>query len=158
MKDRIERFKVVLKSKELARDEVQRKLSDLKSQEDRLLEKLKKLRDEKQAYMDRFCEIAKGGVTIEVLRISNEDIYRTEIYIKRGILDLLQLRKRIEDAEGELLERHKDVRKVEIYMEQMILEWKQEMARQEQNNLDDIAGILYDRKNKEGGGPLWDEG
>lgn len=156
MRDRIARFKTVLKTKEMARDEVQRKLADLRSLEDGLLARLKTLRDDKQAYMDRFCEVARGGVTIELLRISNEDIYRTEIYIKRGIVDLLQLRKRIEEAEAELIERHKEVRKVELYLDQMVLEWKREKARQEQKTVDDIAGILYDRKDKEGGGLGWD--
>lgn len=152
MKDRIERFRLVLKAKEMARDVVQKELAELKSVEDSLLARLKVLRDEKQIYMDRFCQIAQGGVTIELLRISNEDIYRTETYIKRGILDLLQLRKRIERVEAVLVERHQDVRKVEMYMDQMVLEWEKEKRRKEQIVVDDIAGILHDRKNREGGG------
>ncbi len=117
----------------------------MRVREKALLGLLRKLRDEKQEYICRFAEIASGDVTIEALRIGSEDISRTENRIKQGILDVLRLRKRIEAVEQKLLERHKDVRKVELHLEQMELRWEAEHRRKEQHELDDIAGMRHKR-------------
>ncbi|NCC97772.1 MAG: hypothetical protein EOM02_13170 [Synergistales bacterium] len=151
MRERIARFRRILKAREMARDLVQKQMADLRAQENDLIEKLKQLRDEKQLYMDRFSQVAKGTVTIEELRISSEDISRTEDHIKEGIVEIFHLRKRIEQVEAVLVERHKDVRKVEMYLEQMVLQWEKELNRRDQIVVDDMAGILHDRKNREGG-------
>lgn len=151
MRERIARFRRILKAREMARDLVQKQMADLRVQESDLIEKLKQLRDEKQLYMDRFSQVAKGTVTIEELRISSEDISRTEDHIKEGIVEIFHLRKRIEQVEAVLVERHKDVRKVEMYLEQMVLQWEKELNRRDQIVVDDMAGILHDRKNREGG-------
>lgn len=151
MRDRIARFKRILKAREMARDMIQKQMADLRAKEDALLERLKQLRDEKQLYMDRFSQVARGTVTIEDLRISSEDISRTEDHIKTGIIEIFHLRKRIDQVEAVLVERHKDVRKVEMYLEQMELQWEKELNRRDQIVVDDMAGILHDRKNREGG-------
>ena len=151
MRDRIARFRRILKAREMARDLVQKQMADLRAQENDLIEKLKQLRDEKQLYMDRFSQVAQGIVTIEELRIGSEDISRTEDHIKEGIVEIFHLRKRIEQVETVLVERHKDVRKVEMYLEQMVLQWEKELNRRDQIVVDDMAGILHDRKNREGG-------
>ncbi len=151
MRDRIARFRRILKAREMARDLIQKQMADLMAQENDLIEKLKQLRDEKQLYMDRFSQVAKGTVTIEELRISSEDISRTEGHIKVGIVEIFHLRKRIEQVEAVLVERHKDVRKVEMYLEQMVMQWEKELNRRDQIVVDDMAGILHDRKNREGG-------
>ncbi|SMG37704.1 flagellar export protein FliJ [Dethiosulfovibrio salsuginis] len=151
MRERIGRFRRILKAREMARDLIQKQMADLRAQENALIDKLKKLRDEKQLYMDRFSQVAQGQVTIDELRISSEDISRTEDHIKEGIVEIFHLRKRIDQVEAILVERHKDVRKVEMYLEQMILQWEKEMNRRDQIVVDDMAGILHDRKNREGG-------
>ncbi len=151
MRDRIARFRRILKAREMARNLIQKQMADLVAQESDLIEKLRQLRDEKQLYMDRFSQVAKGSVTIEELRISSEDISRTEDHIKAGIVEIFHLRKRIEQVEAVLVERHKDVRKVEMYLEQMVMQWEKELNRRDQIVVDDMAGILHDRKNREGG-------
>ncbi|MDD4837146.1 MAG: flagellar FliJ family protein, partial [Dethiosulfovibrio sp.] len=138
MRERIARFRRILKAREMARDLVQKQMADLRVQESDLIEKLKQLRDEKQLYMDRFSQVAKGTVTIEELRISSEDISRTEDHIKEGIVEIFHLRKRIEQVEAVLVERHKDVRKVEMYLEQMVLQWEKELNRRDQIVVDDM--------------------
>ncbi len=151
MRERIGRFRRILKAREMARDLVQKQMADLRAQENALIDKLKKLRDEKQLYMDRFSQVAQGYVTIDELRISSEDISRTEDHIKEGIVEIFHLRKRIDQVEAVLVERHRDVRKVEMYLDQMVLQWEKELNRRDQIVVDDMAGILHDRKNREGG-------
>ena len=151
MRERIGRFRRILKAREMARDLIQKQMADLRAQENALIDKLKKLRDEKQLYMDRFSQVAQGYVTIDELRISSEDISRTEDHIKEGIVEIFHLRKRIDQVEAVLVERHRDVRKVEMYLEQMTLQWEKELNRRDQIVVDDMAGILHDRKNREGG-------
>nr|WP_321500098.1 flagellar FliJ family protein [uncultured Dethiosulfovibrio sp.] len=151
MRERIGRFRRILKAREMARDLVQKQMADLRAQENALIDKLKKLRDEKHLYMERFSQVAQGHVTIDELRISSEDISRTEDHIKEGIVEIFHLRKRIDQVEAILVERHKDVRKVEMYLDQMIIQWEKEMNRRDQIVVDDMAGILHDRKNREGG-------
>lgn len=152
MREKIARFKRILKAREMARDLVQKQMADLKVQEDLLIGKLRGLRDEKQLYMDLFSDIARGTVTIEELRIGSEDISRTEDRIKSGIVEIFHLRKRIDQVEEILVERHRDVLKVEMYLEQMTSQWEKELNRRDQIVVDDMAGILHERKNREGGG------
>ncbi|MEA3284705.1 MAG: flagellar FliJ family protein [Synergistota bacterium] len=146
MKDRIDRFRKILKAKETARDLVRKELAELKRQEEAFLDHLRELRDEKLEYMRRFENIASGNVTIEDLRIGSEDISRTEDHIKEGIVKVLSLRKKMEAVEAALLERHRDVRKVETYLLQMELQWEKECQRKEQMSIDEIAGMLHHRR------------
>lgn len=146
MKDRIDRFRKILKAKETARDLVRKELAELKRQEEAFLDHLRELRDEKLEYMRRFENIASGNVTIEGLRIGSEDISRTEDRIKEGIVKVLRLRKKMETVEAALLEKHRDVRKVETYLLQMELQWEKECLRKEQMAVDEIAGMLHHRR------------
>lgn len=148
MKDRIDRFRKILKAKETARDLVRKELAELKRQEEVFLDHLRELRDEKLEYMRRFENIASGNVTIEGLRIGSEDISRTEDRIKEGIVKVLRLRKKMEAVEAALLEKHRDVRKVETYLLQMELQWEKECLRKEQMAVDEIAGMLHHRREK----------
>jgi flagellar export protein FliJ len=148
LKDRIDRFRKILKAKETARDLVRKELADLKRQEEAFLGHLRELRDEKLEYMRRFENIASGNVTIEGLRIGSEDISRTEDRIKEGIVKVLRLRKKMEAVEAVLLEKHRDVRKVETYLLQMELQWEKECLRKEQMAVDEIAGMLHNRRGK----------
>lgn len=150
MREKIKRFKRIQRVRELNRDLIQKKLLELKERETKLLNTLRIFRDQKEAYITVFHDVSTKGVSIDVIKRANEDIVRVEKNIKRGIIEVFKLRKKIETANSELIESHKEVKKIELHLENLGTQLDLDSKLEEQKVVDDIATILYSRKK---GGP-----
>ena len=146
MKEKIKRFRRILRVRELNRNMIQKKLAELKQREQKVLDRLRELRDQKAGYLDTFNNISAKSVNIDVIRRASEDIMRIEEGIKRGIVEVLKLKQVIKRADSELIESHKEVKKIELHLEKLGIELDLNLKLEEQKVVDDMAAISYSRK------------
>ena len=147
---KINRFERILKTREKVRDDERMVLSREKSEEERLVSLIDSLGSEKDKALNSFGAQGDESCTVE------------DLWFRRRAIDLIQdriclegdslcsVRQAIVDSEARLLEKHKDVKVMEKYISIMVDDWQEEGKRQEQSELDDMAGIRHGALKEEG--------
>ena len=146
MQQRIARFNRILKIREDSRKNEQAILAAERSEERAVLSHISQLEGEKaQAILD-FCSTGTHTISASDLWFQRQFIDAIDTDITRGKTSLAEVRTRIAGTEARLVERHKDVRIMETYIDHLKEDNFHEQLNLEQNELDDVATMQYSRK------------
>jgi flagellar export protein FliJ len=133
------------------RDDEQILLSLEKREEERLLSVLESLGTEREQALASFGSRKEETFTVQDIWLERKAIDLLENRICREGDSLCGVRQSIENTEARLLEKHRDVKVMEKYISFMVRDIQDETKKQEQSELDDIAGIRHSSP-KEGRG------
>ncbi len=146
MQQRIARFNRILKIREDSRKNEQAILAAERSEERAVMTHISQLEGEKaQAILD-FSSTGTHTISANDLWFQRQFIDAIDTDITRGKTSLAEVRTRIAGTEARLVERHKDVRIMETYIDHLKEENFHEQLNVEQNELDDVATMQYSRK------------
>ena len=146
MQQRIARFNRILKIREDSRKNEQAILAAERSEERAVMTHISQLEGEKaQAILD-FSSTRTHTISANDLWFQRQFIDAIDTDITRGKTSLAEVRTRIAGTEARLVERHKDVRIMETYIDHLKEENFHEQLNVEQNELDDVATMQYSRK------------
>ncbi len=146
MHERIARFNRILKIREDSRRNEQAILAAERSEERSVMDHLTQLEGEKKQAVSDFSRAGTQAVSATDLWFQRQFIDAINTDIVRGQDSLAEVRARIAGTEARLVEKHKDVRIMETYIDHLKEADMQEQLGIEQNELDDVATMQYSRK------------
>ena len=146
MHERIARFNRILKIREDSRRNEQAILAAERSEERAVLDHLTQLEGEKAQAISDFSTAGTQAVSATDLWFQRQFIDAISTDISRGQDSLAEVRTRIAGTEARLVERHKDVRIMETYIDHLKEADMQEQLGIEQDELDDVATMQFSRK------------
>ena len=146
MNERISRFNRILKIREDSRKNEQAILAAERSEEREVIAHITQLEGEKKQAISDFGRAGTQAVSATDLWFQRQFIDAINTDILRGQDSLAEVRTRIAGTEARLVERHKDVRIMETYIDKLKEADFQEQLGIEQNELDDVATMQYSRK------------
>ncbi len=146
MHERIARFNRILKIREDSRKNEQAILAAERSEEREVIAHITQLEGEKKQAISDFSKAGGQAVSATDLWFQRQFIDAINTDIVRGQSSLAEVRTRIAGTEARLVERHKDVRIMETYIDHLKEADMQEQLGIEQNELDDVATMQYSRK------------
>ncbi len=144
MNERIYRFNRILKIREDIRKNEQAILASERSEEMQVLRRLSELEGEKTQAIQDFGNNTRVMSSTE-LWFQRQFIDAIDTDILKGKDSLNNVRDRISKTEERLVERHKDVRIMETYIDHLKETNFQEQLGLEQNELDDVATTRFSR-------------
>ena len=145
MQQRIQRFSRILKIRESSRKEEQVILAEERREEDAALHKLDSLGKEKLSAVDAFRGETERIVSLQEMWLQRQAIEVIEKHINSSKENLSDIRRRIAGTEERLLERHRDVRLMETYVDNLKTDAAKEFQTAEQFELDDVGVTRYGR-------------
>ena len=146
MNERIARFNRILKIREDSRKNEQAILAAERSEEREVIEYISQLEGEKKQAISDFSRAGGQAVSAVDLWFQRQFIDAINTDILRGQDSLAEVRTRIAGTEARLVERHKDVRIMETYIDKLKEADFHEQLGIEQNELDDVATMQFSRK------------
>ena len=146
MHERILRFNRILKIREDSRRNEQAILAAERSEERSVMDHIAQLEGEKKQAISDFSKAGGQAVSATDLWFQRQFIDAISTDISRGQDSLAEVRTRIAGTEARLVERHKDVRIMETYIDHLKEADMQEQLGIEQNELDDVATMQFSRK------------
>lgn len=146
MNERIATFNRILKIREDLRKDEQAVLASERNEEREVLNQLTRLENERAQAINDFSRTGTQAVSANDLWFQRQfiDAINTDIMHSNQALD--DVRARIVDTEARLVEKHKDVRIMETYIDHLKEADFHEQLNLEQNELDDVATMQYSRK------------
>ncbi|MCL2010198.1 MAG: flagellar FliJ family protein [Synergistaceae bacterium] len=145
MQQRIQRFNRILKLRENYRQTEQVTLAEEQREEDTVLRRLDSLGKEKLSAVDAFRGETERTVSLQDIWLQRQTIDVIEKHIDSGRENLSDVRRRIAGTEERLMEKHRDVRLMETYVDNLKVNAGITANEAEQVELDDIAVIRYGR-------------
>ncbi len=146
MNERIARFNRILKIREDSRKNEQAILAAERSEEREVIAHISQLEGEKKQAISDFSRAGGQAVSATDLWFQRQFIDAINTDILRGQDSLAEVRTRIAGTEARLVERHKDVRIMETYIDKLKEADFHEQLGIEQNELDDVATMQFSRK------------
>ena len=146
MQQRIAKFNRILKIREDSRKNEQAILAAERSEERAVMDHLTQLEGEKTQAIRDFSNAGGKAISATDLWFQRQFIDAINTDIMRGQNSLTEVRTRISNTEARLVERHKDVKIMETYIDHLKEANFQEQLGIEQNELDDVATMQYSRK------------
>lgn len=146
MQQRIAKFNRILKIREDSRKNEQAILAAERSEERAVMDHLTQLEGEKSQAIRDFSNAGGQAISATDLWFQRQFIDAINTDILRGQNSLTEVRTRISNTEARLVERHKDVKIMETYIDHLKEANFQEQLGIEQNELDDVATMQYSRK------------
>ena len=146
MQQRIAKFNRILKIREDSRKNEQAILAAERSEERAVMDHLTQLEGEKTQAIRDFSNAGGKAISATDLWFQRQFIDAINTDILRGQNSLTEVRTRISNTEARLVERHKDVKIMETYIDHLKEANFQEQLGIEQNELDDVATMQYSRK------------
>ena len=146
MQQRIAKFNRILRIREDSRRNEQAILAAERSEEKAVLTHISQLESEKTQAINNFSSAGTQAVSANELWFQRQFISAIDTDISRGKDSLQEVRTRISHTEARLVERHKDVRIMETYIDHLKEQNFQEELGIEQNELDDVATMQFSRK------------
>ena len=146
MNERIATFNRILKIREDLRKDEQAVLASERNEEREVLTQLTRLENEKAQAISDFSQTGVQAISASDLWFQRQFIDAINTDIMHGNQALDDVRARIVDTEARLVEKHKDVRIMETYIDHLKEADFQEQLNLEQNELDDVATMQYSRK------------
>ena len=148
MHQRIRRFNRILKLREDDRRSEQALLAAERREEKDVLDRLFSLEGEKSRAVEDFCCCGGRTTSCSELWFRRQFIDAIEDRIHEGKDSLREVRQRIAGTEERLVERHRDVRVMETYVDRLKAADFQNRIEVEQLELDDLAMVRYSRAKK----------
>ena len=150
MHQRIRRFNRILKLREDDRRSEQTLLAEERREEKDVLDRLFSLEGERARAVEDFCGCACGenAASCSELWFRRQFIDSIQDRIHEGRDSLQDVRQRIAGTEARLVERHKDVRVMETYVDRLKADAFRSRIETEQLELDDLAVVRYVRTRK----------
>ena len=146
MQQRIAKFNRILKIREDSRKNEQAILAAERSEERAVMDHLTQLEGEKSQAIRDFSNAGGKAISATDLWFQRQFIDAINTDIMRGQNSLTEVRTRISNTEARLVERHKDVKIMETYIDHLKEANFQEQLGIEQNELDDVATMQYSRR------------
>ena len=146
MNERISRFNRILKIREDSRRNEQAILAAERSEEQAVINHLTELETEKNQAIKDFSKTGEKMISSTELWFQRQFIDAIDTDIVKGKNNLTEVRNRIVNTEARLVERHKDVRIMETYIDHLKEINFQEELGIEQNELDDVATMQFSRR------------
>ena len=143
MKEKVDRFERILKTRVKSREEEQLLLADQRSEEERLMSCLEELHSEKKRAFDSFRMQQGTQLTVRDMWLGRRSIDVAEKRICEGNSSLCDIRQAIECTEVRLTEKHREVKIMENYISSIVDEWRAATLKSDQDEMDDIAGIRH---------------
>ncbi len=148
MHQRIRRFSRILKLREDDRRSEQTLLAAERQEEKDVLDRLFSLKGERSRAVEDFCGCGERTASCSELWFRRQFIDAIEDRIHEGEDSLQEVRRRIAGTEARLVERHRDVRVMETYVDRLKAADFQSRMDHEQLELDDLAMVRYSRTRK----------
>ena len=145
MQHRIQRFSRILKIRENYRQEEQITLAEERLEEDAALHALDSLGKEKLSAVAAFRGEAERTVSLQEIWFQRQAVEVIEKHIDNGRENLSNVRRKIAGTEKRLLERHRDVRLMETYVDNLKTDAVKASNELEQIELDDVGITRYGR-------------
>jgi flagellar export protein FliJ len=145
MEQRIQRFSRILKLRENDRQVEQVVLAEERQEEDAVLHQLDSLKSEKTQAIKTFLGGGERMVSRQEIWFQRQCIDVIEKHIGESKENLNEVQRRIAGTEDRLLERHRDVRVMEGYVDRLQADARKAFFDVEQLELDDIAVVRYAR-------------
>ncbi|MDR3265919.1 MAG: flagellar FliJ family protein [Synergistaceae bacterium] len=145
MSQRIERFSRILKLRENDRKTEQIALAAERREEEEVLHRLDALGHEKTEALESFSNNRDRVCSRSEIWFQRQSIDVLEKRIDRDKESLGDVRHRISGTETRLVERHRDVRMMEGYVDRLKDDERRVATAVEQGELDDIAVMRYAR-------------
>ena len=146
MQQRIARFNRILKIREDSRRNEQAVLAAERSEERAVMNHITQLENEKTQAIQDFSTTGNKMVSATELWFQRQFIDAIDTDIIKDKDSLSEVRNRITNTEARLVEKHKDVRVMETYIDHLKEINFQQQLEVEQNELDDVATMQYSRK------------
>ena len=146
MNERISRFNRILQIREDSRRNEQAILAAERSEEQAVINHLTELETEKNQAIKDFSKTGEKMISSTELWFQRQFIDAIDTDIVKGKNNLTEVRNRITNTEARLVERHKDVRIMETYIDHLKEINFQEELGIEQNELDDVATMQFSRR------------
>lgn len=148
MHQRIRRFNRILKLREDDRRSEQALLAAERQEEKDVMDRLFSLEGEKSRAVEDFCGCGGRTTSCSELWFRRQFIDAIEDRIHEGKDSLREVRQRIAGTEERLVERHRDVRVMETYVDRLKAADFRNRIELEQLELDDVAMVRYSRAKK----------
>lgn len=148
MHRRIRKFSRILKLREDDRRSEQSLLAAERQEEKDVLDRLFSLEGERSRALDDFSGCEGGMVSCAELWFRRQFIDVIQDRIHEGNDSLRDVRKRIAETEERLVDRHRDVRIMETYVDRLRTADLRNRLHLEQQELDDLAMVHYSRTKK----------
>lgn len=150
MQQKINRFTRILKTREKLREEEQTALGHHRREEDKVLGKLATLGEEKKGALENFSTMSEGALlSCREMWHYRQVVEVIDRRISEGQGSLSTVRKKIADTEVRLIERHRDVKIIDKYVENLS-EIKNETEKfSEQEEIDDLATTRFEPKEEQ---------
>ncbi|MDY6399274.1 MAG: flagellar export protein FliJ [Synergistales bacterium] len=146
MQQRIAKFNRILKIREDSRKNEQAILAAERSEERAVINHITQLEGEKAQAIRDFSTTGEKIISATDLWFQRQFIDAIDTDIHKGKESLNEVRGRIINTEARLVERHKDVKIMETYIDRLKEINFQEELGIEQNELDDVATMQFSRK------------
>lgn len=146
MQQRISKFNRILKIREDSRKNEQAILAAERSEEQAVLNHLSQLEGEKAQAIQDFSSTGTHAITANDLWFQRQFIDAIDTDIVKSKNSLADVRTRIVGTEARLVERHRDVRIMETYIDHLKEADFLERLSIEQNELDDVATVQFSHK------------
>lgn len=143
MKEKVDRFERILKTRVKGREEEQLLLAGQKTEEEQIVSRLDTLRSQKERALVSFGMQQGMLLSPQEMWFQRKSIDVIEKHICDGDSSLCDVRQEIEATEVRLVEKHREVQIMEKYITSMVEEWRTTLQKNEQNEMDDIAGIRH---------------
>ena len=150
MHQRIGRFSRILKLRENYRETEQTLLAAERREDQPVLDQLFSLEGEKSQAMENFCSDTTQTLSCTELWFQRQFIASLDDHIDAGKESLYDVRQRIAGTEARLVERHRDVKVMETYVDGLKAEARRIGFETEQLELDDIAMMRFSRMRQGG--------
>ena len=146
MQQRISKFNRILKIREDSRKNEQAILAAERSEEQAVLNHLSQLEGEKAQAIHDFSTTGTQAISANDLWFQRQFIDAIDTDIMKGKNSFADVRTRILGTEARLVERHRDVRIMETYIDHLKEADFLERLSIEQNELDDVATVQFSHK------------
>ena len=146
MQQRISKFNRILKIRKDSRKNEQAILAAERSEEQAVLNHLSQLEGEKAQAIHDFSRTGTQAISANDLWFQRQFIDAIDTDIVKGKNSLADVRTRILGTEARLVERHRDVRIMETYIDHLKEADFLERLSIEQNELDDVATVQFSHK------------
>ena len=146
MQQRIAKFNRILKIREDSRKNEQAILAAERSEERAVMAHISQLEGEKAQAIQDFSTTGAKMISANDLWFQRQFIDAIDTDIVKGKHSLDEVRTRITGTEARLVERHRDVKIMETYIDHLKEADFQEQLGIEQNELDDIATMQFSHK------------
>ncbi|GHS93986.1 hypothetical protein AGMMS50276_05650 [Synergistales bacterium] len=145
MQQRIQRFSRILKLRENDRQTERITLAEELREEDAVLRRLESLGNEKSRALDDFRSSGEQTLSRQEIWFQRQTIEVIDKHIDKSKIQFNDVQHRIVETEERLIERHRDVRMMEGYVDRLKTDAVKVVLDAEQSELDDIAVIRYAR-------------